>query len=282
MAISYSLGATNNDTIVIDRTRATDPISATLLLVIQNQGTSTMYYKITETSGAWSISSPTNGELGSVSSGYKSGRKITLQRALPTSDTIETVTFTLEAYSDSGYTNLVESTTFSITFVIADIHSWPSYTKYDFDDGTSQGWSFDPSLYMTVSASKSITAGGYSVALTGSGYQQYTLTKSETLPSNSRVVMMLYYNVGSEYSIRKLHYIAIKVNGNTVFQAGVYDLPQVSTSGFIATDHTTTWDMIGVDLSDYAGQSVTIDIVVSAEGGYTYLDDIIIAGTNAL
>ena len=282
MAISYSLGATNNDTIVIDRTRATDPISATLLLVIQNQGTSTMYYKITETSGAWSISSPTDGKLGSVNSGYKSGRKITLQRALPTSDTIETVTFTLEAYSDSGYTNLVESTTFSITFVIADIHSWPSYTKYDFDDGTSQGWSFNPSSYMTVSASKSITAGGYSVALTGSAYRQYTLTKSETLPSNSRVVMMLYYNVGSEYSTRKLHYIAIKVNGNTVFQAGVYDLPQVSTSGFIATDYTTTWDMIGVDLSDYAGQSVTIDIVVSAEGGYTYLDDIIIAGTDAL
>lgn len=276
MAISYSLAGLRNDTIVIDRTRAADPINHTMILKIKNQGTSNIYYKITESSGSWGISSPTNGELGSVSAGSEGYKKVTIQRALPTSDTVETIQFTLEAYSDSGYTNLIESTTFSLTAIIADVHSWPYYTKYGFDDGTTQGWTVST---FTVSSDVSITPGGYSLKCSKDGLWTGTLTRTVTIPSTSRAVLLLYYTtiVSSDKRIRSFE---IKINGNTVYKCGdeTNEYAYIYSSG-------TTWDFIGVDLSDYAGQSVTIDIVVY--GGYThaypiYIDDIIIAGTNAL
>jgi len=276
MAISYSLVAPKNDTIVIDRTRAADPVTYNFKLKIKNQGTSTVYYKLTESSGVWSISSPSNGELGSVGSGSSKIFDITLQRALPTSDVVETIDLTLEAYSDSGYTNLVDSVSFSMTAILADIHSWPSYTKYDFDDGTAQGWTLSGA---SIQSDKSIEASGYAVKIstddTSPVSHTATLTKSETLPSNDRVVFLFYFTAYIPHTSAKINYIQIKVNGDVVFDTGATLL---STS-------ITTWDMIGVDLSSYAGQSVTIDIVVSCyvdKDNVIHIDDIIIAGTDTL
>lgn len=276
MAISYSLAGLRNDTIVIDRTRVADPINHTMILKIKNQGTSNIYYKITESSGSWGISSPTNGELGSVPPGSSEYRKVTIQRALPTSDTVETIQFTLEAYSDPKYTELIESTTFSLTAIIADVHSWPSYTKYGFDDGTTQGWTLSQ---FTVSSDVSITPGGYSLKCSKDGPWTATLTKSETIPSTSRAVLLLYYTTtGSGSTYRAIRSIEIKINGNTVYKCG----DETNAYGYIHSGDMTTWDFIGVDLSDYAGQSVTIDIVVHGTNYPIYVDDIIIAGTNAL
>ena len=279
MAIGFSLAGSKNNVVVIDRTRAADPVQYTLKINLKNQGTTTVYYKITESSGTWSIVSPTDGELGSVASGSSAIKDITIQRALPTSDTIETVDFTLEVYSDSGYTNLIESTTFSLTIIMADIHSWPSYTKYGFDDGTLQGWNVTTSGYgeYEIRSDKSITSGGYSFYFlrnATAGSATVTLSRSETLPSNSRVVMMMYLT-GKFNSDEYLNYVEVRVNGNTVYRTG---------SKTIATT-LTTWDMIGVDLSDYAGQSVTVEIELGLYAGYAnygYLDDIIFAGTDTL
>ncbi len=283
MAISYSLIAPKNDTIVVDRTRAADPVNYTFKLKIQNQGTSTVYYKLTESSGAWSISSPSNGELGSVDSGSSAVFTITLQRALPTTDVKETIDFTLEAYSDSGYTNLIESTTFSLTAILADIHSWPDYVNYDFDDGTLQGWSFSSEnvtsggdATVSVVNTYSISPGGYCVRLdrasAGGVTCDFVLSKTVTLPSKSTVVVVWYlYRDSTDSDVYKA---AVRVNGNVVFQTSTLDIS------------TTMWDMVGADLSDYAGQTVALDIIVRAEiatgSFYTYLDEIIIAGTDTL
>lgn len=276
MAISYSLAGLRNDTIVIDRTRAADPINHTMVLKIKNQGTSDIYYKITESSGSWGISSPTNGELGSVSAGSEGYKKVTIQRALPTSDTVETIQFTLEAYSDSGYTKLIESTTFSLTAIIADVHSWPSYTKYGFDDGTTQGWTLSQFI---VSSDVSITPGGYSIKCSKYDLWTGTLTRTVTIPSTSRAVLLLYYTTtGSGLKYRAIRSFEIKINGNTVYKCG----DETNVDGYIHSGGMTTWDFIGVDLSDYAGQSVTIDIVIYGYDFNIYVDDIIIAGTNAL
>lgn len=285
MTISYSTIAPKNGNIVIDRTRSADPIEYTFWLQIHNQGTTTMYYKITTADPNWSITSPTNGELGAVDSGATVVKKIQIQRTLPTSDTVETPQFTVEAYSDSGYTNLIESTNFSIEFVMADIHSFPSYTKYGFDDGTEQGWTLNSTsgnVTVSISSDKSITAGGYCVKIESTDnnvYATITLSKSETLPANSRVAMVFFFNMyyRGSYSVKspKISYIKVKVDGTVVFETSSMNLVT-----------TTTWDMIGVDLSDYAGQTVTIEIEIYLysidDNDKVYIDDIILAGTDAL
>ena len=265
MAIAYSLVAPKNGVIVIDRTRSADPINYTFALKIQNQGTTMVYYKLTETSGAWSITSPTDGKLGSVSSGSTATKTIGLQRALPTSDIVEPIDFTLEAYSDSEYSNLIESVSFSLTAILADIHSWPSYAKYDFDDGTEQGWTLSGGAL--VSNDKSITAGGYSIKMGGSG--NYSMSRSITVPNTSRAVLVFYVNV----HLGRLDTLSIKVNDTKVFVGG-------NSYDFIPSS-TTTWDIIGVDLSDYAGQTVVLQISFEISNTI-YIDDIIVAGTNAL
>ena len=273
MAISYSLVAPKNDTIVVDRTRAADPVRYNFKLRIKNQGTSTVYYKLTESSGTWSISSPSGGQLGSVGSGGSKIFDITLQRALPTSDVVETIDLTLEAYSDSGYSNLIESTSFSLTAILADIHSWPSYTKYDFDDGTDQGWSL--SGYMSVSSAKSISAGGYSVRVynNSGGIRTTSMSKTETIPNTTRAVLVFYVNY---VSASPLFYISVKVNGVEVYKAG-------DENSYLYSGDTGVWDVFGVDLSDYAGQSVTLEISLNLDNnGEAYIDDIIFAGTDTL
>lgn len=277
MAMSYSPIYSKNNVIVIDRTRSVDPINHVLALSIQNQGTSKVYYKLAESSGSWSIALPSDGKLGSVDSGTTGYFNVTLQRALPASDIIETIDFTLEAYSDSGYSNLIDSVDFSITVIIADIHNWPNYTKYDFDDGTTQGWTLGG--YMSISNAKSIGAGGYAVYIKEtSGFGKVTsMTKSVTVPNNNRAVMVFYINYhNTDFGV---NYVAVKVNGNTIYRAGASGNAILYPIG----SNATRWDIIGVDLSDYAGQSVTIDIEIGIGGfGECFIDEIIFAGTNAL
>jgi len=288
MAIAVNYSAPKNNVLIIDRSRATDPITVMYRIQVKNQGTTTVYYKIKESSALWNISSPTDGILGSLGAGASSTFTIELQRALPTSDVKETIPLTIEVYSDSGYTNLVDSIDITLTVIIADISSWPSYTKYDFDDGTTQGVTFTrisgDTFTMDVSSDRSITSPGFSLKIRDtelpSEYATVKLTKTITLPNTSTCVFGFHINrtrTNSAYIDGKL---AVQVNGEDIY---IIDpgLPYNAAPNF-----TSDWGYVYVDLSDYAGQSVVIDIYMEKIkvmiSDFIYFDEFVVAGTNAL
>ena len=288
MAIAVNYSAPKNNILIIDRSRATDPITVMYRIHVKNQGTTTAYYKIKESSTSWSISSPVDGELGSLDAGASSTFTIELQRALPDSDIKETIPLTIEVYSDSGYTNLVDSASISLTVIIADISSWPVRTVYNFDDGTTQDVSFTKisgdDFAMTVSSDRSIASPGYSLKIYNvelpSGYATIKLTKTITLPNTSTCVFGFHINrtrTNSAYIDGKL---AVQVNGEDLY---IIDPPLPENA---APDFTSDWGYVYVDLSDYAGQSVVIDIYMElahvTTADFIYFDEFVVAGTDTL
>jgi len=279
---------TNEDNVVLDTTYLADPFDYKMSIYIKNQSTQTLYFKVVSGSTDWTITSPTNGELGSIGAATGAWKVVTLQRAKPTTDVTETVPLTIEVYTDSGYTNKVDQATLNINFTIANLRAWQNVTIYDFEDGTSQGWTLGSDW--SVSSAASVEAGGYSLQY----YKTYSnatwtssVSLSTTLPNNAQVVLNLlmaakFYSVSTWKSM--LYYLKVKVNGNDVFvidnmeNMGYYYRPSSGSS------KSFNWVNIGADLSAYAGQSVTIDIELSgymdntSNKTWVWLDDIIIAG----
>lgn len=123
-----------------------DPFTIEIPLGITNNENSTLYFKATlvSPSSDWSDYEQ---ELGSVGSGATSSIIYTPKRAQPTltnGEYDETITLKIEAYTDDTYSTLYGSQTVDITIHFFD-HSDSSWTVLyhdNFDDGTSQGWSY--------------------------------------------------------------------------------------------------------------------------------------------
>lgn len=278
----------NSNNIVLDSTYLADPIEYSIPILIQNQSTQDLYFKVVVGNPNWSLVSPTNGELGSVGATTSSAFGIKLQRTKPTTDVVETIPLTIEAYTDSGYTNKVDEGSLDVNITIANIRNWANVTIYDFDDGTAQGWTLGSGW--SVSNAASVQPGGYSLEYYNVGKATFTgsVSLTTTLPTNAKVAMNLLmaakFNPLSTKIVR-LNYIKIKVNGNDVFM--ISNMSKIGYEFTGASDdriHVYDWANLGVDLSAYAGQTVTINIEVSVYSDYyankfwIWIDDIIIAG----
>jgi len=279
----------SSDKVVLDTTYLTDPVTYSFSLPISNQSTQPLYFKIRTNDPNWTITSPSGGVLGEIGEAGNAEYAITIQRAKPTTDTTETVTFTVEAYTDSNYTNLVDSTTFSITITLADIRHWQNVTIYNFDDGTAQGWSLGS---LNISNDLSVEAGGYSAkgytSVSGSHITKlYNLTRSITLPNNANVALSLMFATKSYVSNSStgnrvdINYLKVTVNGTDEYYANLGKVGYYFDykSGTVVVP----WKQAGVDLSKYAGQQVTIKIefsvsIISNANFTIWIDDIIIAG----
>ena len=239
-------------------------------ITIHNQGTSTTYYKLVSNDPNWSVTYPSNGELGSVSGGSKDSPvfKITRTAGLPSAPSTETVSLTLEAYSDSSYTNKVGEVSFSLPFYYIDSSSETEVQKWDFDDGTAQGWTL---TNCEVSSDYSIVGGGYSIErTTSSDYGTISIT-GVSVPSTNAA--FLIFHVLNRSSSDLTAYV--KING--VQRYYVYSLPSDEVG------YQEKWTQFGVDLTDYVGQSISIEIGISMYNTYGgYIDDVLVVGTNSL
>lgn len=250
----------NADKIYIDMTYLPDPITHKFWLTIQNQSLSALYFKIISNIPNWTVTTPSDGKLGSVAAGAAATFTPILSRAKPSSETTDTGSLTIEAYTDSGYTIKIGEASLSITVYIEDLESWTNVQKYDFNDGTPQGWSGG-----TVTSEVSVEVGGYSYITPEVvyGLADKSISRGITLPNNTKVRLALFlthkHRSLTGYSrtsaIRKL---VVKVGDTEVF-----NIPSTiftRTTAAAGTWYRSPWGKISLDLSAYKNQTVTITI----------------------
>ena len=278
----------NADKIYIDMTYLPDPITHKFWLTIQNQSLSTLYFKIICNITNWSLDTPADGKLGSVAAGATKAFTPIITRSKPASETTDSGILTIEAYTDSNYTNKIGEDTLNVTVYIEDLESWTDVIKSDFDDGTEQGWTLAPD--MSIANDESVEVGGYSVRaneFTGSVTKTFYVEKSIALPNRNkvRISFFLAFKARSgNYTVTELslRYVSIKVDGVKVF-----DIPFIVFGGLNFPKNTTSYygwvKMVG-DLSAYKNQTKTVRIEWQECSTSTYghatgwLDRIVIAG----
>lgn len=124
-----------------------DPMYLGLGALIYNYDSIGLYMQITGEGIGWTIGTTNLGVLGSGSS-FR--REITrfAEKAKRSGEGNDSVTVTLNAYTDSGYTNLkwTYDKTIVIHFFDSTDPSWTTDVLNNFDDGTTQGWGCFPTV----------------------------------------------------------------------------------------------------------------------------------------
>jgi len=271
--LSYKVTNTNHQNNIVDVAyfgSATE-FSRAFQIVIHNQGSTTAYYKLVSGSPDWTVSYPDNGQLGSVDAGSSTTKyfKLTRSSGVPSAPSSETVTLTLEAYSDSSYTNKVGETSFDLPFYYVNSSTETDVTKWDFDDGTAQGWSL---TNLTVDNTYSIAGGGYSLKATSG--TTATMTKTGvSVPNTNKVFLVFHYIFPDDYGDTEW---TIKINDVTR-----YDIATIPQSVVNSLGYWDAWCQVGVDLTDFAGQTISIEIS-GFSNQVRYIDDVVLIGTNSL
>jgi hypothetical protein len=274
----------NANNIYIDYSNLPDPITHKFWLLVKNQYTSTLYFKISSYIDNWTMTSPSDGKLGGISPASQSVFTIIMTREKPSEETTDTGYFKIEVFSDSNYTVKVGEATLNVTVYIEDLENWTDVTIYDFNDGTSQGWTLSSGL--SISNERSIEPTGYSIkgSITNGDTTQY-IEKTITLPNRNKVRINFYKSFrffSTSSTTRSCNYRELSVKVNDV---KVLDFPFVmiylSIPGYAS--YSYGWWKFCLDLSEYKGRSVTLRIewkMYSEAYIYSeaYLDRIVIAG----
>lgn len=272
----------NADKIYIDLTYLADPIKNKFWLTIQNQSLSTLYFKIICNIPNWSMDTPADGKLGSVASSVTTTFEPIVTRSNPGSETTDSGSLKIEAYTDSGYTNKIGEATLNVTVYIEDLENWTDVTKNSFDDGTAQGWTLAPAANMSISTEQSVEVGGYSARfLKGGIYEVETsISKSISLPNRNKVRVSFF--LGYEIKGAGTYYYLVKYPYISADAVKVFEMPMVDTSLPLKT---VGWLKLTADLSDYKGQTKTIKLSLMARtrgvsGGYVkiWYDRVVVAG----
>jgi len=270
-----------------------DPVRHRFFVWIKNTSDTPLYFKIVCDIPNWELTHtpdvPADGKIGAVNAGATKYVIGAIRRSKPAGETEDTGRIKVEAYPDSAYTGLIESHSHPTTIYIEDLESWSNVQKWDFDDGTAQGWTLD---HMSISDEKSIATPGYSArfyetqsAWSGAPHPFY-LERSITLPNTTKVRLSFYFAASCHAGEQcYCNYFDVLVNGEilqSLVKHGGY-----SWSGlWHGHDADIGWSKVGVDLSDYRGQTVTIRINVryyisclgSSGYGKMFIDDIVVAG----
>ena len=231
-----------------------------------NKSPQLIYVKavITDANGNWTFDDGTTSkELGSIDPFGSSNKYFTLKRAVPSEDVEdETFTITFEIYKDSGYANKIDQITKTITAYIVDFRNNANWTTEvsDFDDGTAQGWTLN---LFTISDVASITADGYSAYyyLSGTTATKYpSVEKTISIPSDVSKAGLIF-NWGAHLfsgwngKYARFKYVRVYINGTKVYEDYVN-----ATVDYDPTHKYVGWYQGSIDLTPYAGQSITIKI----------------------
>lgn len=128
-------------TIYRDIVNLPDPVKLGITVRMFNYDSITLYFQMTGSGTGYTFGTVNIGAVGTGANIYRNLDEFG-SRAKPAAETTETITLTLKAYSDAGYTNLVWTFNREVTVVFIKSND-PSYTvdvSNNFDDGTVQGW----------------------------------------------------------------------------------------------------------------------------------------------
>ena len=128
-------------TIYRDIVNLPDPVKLGITTRYFNYDDVGLYFQITGSATGYTFGTVNLGLLGSGANAYQNLDEFT-SRAKPSAEVTESITLTLKAYTDSGYTNLKWTYDRVVTVVFINSAD-PSYTvdvNNNFDDGTVQGW----------------------------------------------------------------------------------------------------------------------------------------------
>ena len=180
---------------------------------------------------------------------------------------------------------MVASDSLSVTVHIEDLEAWTDVTKYDFDEGTEQGWTGG-----TVTDEVSVEVGGYSYrsAERAGAAAEKTISRSITLPTRANVrlsffVVLRNRNADTTYGrIAYLEGLRVTVNGTEVFR--IPSRIRSVSAPARTTTYSSPWLKVALDLSAYAGQTVTVSLIANLSSNYgvayasAIYDRIVIAG----
>jgi hypothetical protein len=186
----------------------TPPITSGYVLNAVNNETIGLYYQavttVTLASGSTASISGASQNLGSVGSGGNATFYINPLYTIntnPSTNEVETITLTIKRYTDSGYSNLYDtsSTTLSL-HLYSDSFSTVSVIETDnFANNSFSGWS----------SNLSPTTGHYYDAT--SGYTLWAITSFNALPFNN-IILYKAFSVANTYT-DALAELYIKVDG---------------------------------------------------------------------
>ncbi|MCK4329662.1 hypothetical protein KAX02_07445 [candidate division WOR-3 bacterium] len=288
----------NDPIIVIDKTHIPEFLRHRFSLWIHNTSDDALYFKIVEELPNWTLGSipgvPADGKLGVIAAGVSKHFVGVVERYLPAGESEDVGSFIVECYPDDTYTGLIESHLHPTTIHIEDLENWTNVQKFDFDDGTAQGWTLSD---LVVSSGKSIEDGGYSLSgvnyvYAGSATKTPYLSKSVVLPNTTKVKLSLYwffhwYKNSSQPTYHRLDHLRVYVDGVEIYTCfnpdySIFDLTKPSPG---VTSGDFGWFKIGVDLSAFKGETVVIKIEAQtyAESQHhgnadVWLDDVVISG----
>lgn len=145
MSVEFMVGVDEppikRHSIYTDLASLPDPVELGLTARIFNYDSVTLYMKMDGSGPGWTF---TENNLGSLASGANMYENIDDlgSKAKPASETVESITVRLRAYTDAGYANLKWTYERSIVMVFlkTDDGSWTTSISNNFDDGTVQGW----------------------------------------------------------------------------------------------------------------------------------------------
>ena len=253
----------NADKIYIDLTYLPDPVKNKFWMSIKNQSLVGLYFKIICNIPNWSMDTPADGKLGSVAGGVTTVFTPIITRAKPGAEATDSGNLTIEAYTDSGYTNKIGEDSLDVTTYIEDLENWTDVAKSDFDDGTAQGWTLNPAFWSEdISDEYSVEVGGYSARLRQRSTSTWNLPawieKSVALPDRNKVRVSWFWaykgvtglngNIGA-------HSAQVLVDETIVFDT--HTTPYI-WSGMV----TRGWLKFTADLSAYKGQTVALKVLV--------------------
>jgi len=283
----------NDPIIVIDKTHIPGFVRQKFSLWIHNTSDATLYFKLVEQIPNWVLLGtsdiPLDGKIGAISAGNVKHFIGAVEREVPAGESEDAGNFKVEAYTDAGYTNLLESHSHPTTIYVEDLESWANVQKSDFDDGSSQGWTLSE---LIVSGDQSVEDGGYSVKCSPVHSTTITpfLSKSVSLPNTNKVRLSFYWFAIGTNGPYVPGYLWGKNLRCYVDGDKVYECFKPEERCFYITVpgnsiRSVGWFKGGVDLSSYKGQTRTIkiqvDFTTSGLASYTarfHFDDIIIAG----
>lgn len=129
-------------TIYTDLVGMPNPMNIGVTIHYFNDSGQNLYMKIKGNHANWT---PGEVNLGLLNDGANAYRNLDafMSRTKPSGELTEAVSFTLEGYSDAGYTILIAQYIRNVTviFIKSDDGSWTEDELDNFDDGTVQGWS---------------------------------------------------------------------------------------------------------------------------------------------
>lgn len=290
----------NDPIIVIDKTHIPGFVRHRVHISVYNISDATLYFKILEQIPNWVINPtgeiPVDGRLGALTPGQEKHFVGLITSNMPVGEREDVGNFVIEAYPDDTYTGLIESHSHPTTIYIEDLENWANVQKFDFDDGTAQGWTFNE---MSISGVISVEEGGYSAygaisKLKGTAIATVSLLKSITLPSTSKVRLSFYWFYAFEGVRSPYDVISSYIKNLEVYVGGERIYSCLEPDSYIAykrcnhSDVYGGWFKSGLDLSDFAGQTKDIGIYctlyVHSPTTDTWMrtklwiDDIIIAG----